>query len=206
MKRFKNLNISFQNHIITRNKREQLHGHQAHVLWFTGLSGSGKSTISGNLEQLLFQNQISTYLLDGDNLRYGICKDLNFTDTDRKENIRRVAEIVKLMIDAGLLVITALISPFHNERELVRKIVGKNNFLEIFVDTPLQICENRDPKKLYKKARLGLISNFTGLTSPYEIPKNPDIYINGTEKLQNNIKKIIDELKLRKIIYKKFIF
>ncbi|CAL4323998.1 Adenylyl-sulfate kinase [Buchnera aphidicola (Eriosoma lanigerum)] len=200
MKEFNNLNISIHNHIINRYQRENLHGHKSLVLWFTGLSGSGKSTIASKLEELLFKRKVSTYLLDGDNLRHGICRDLGFTELDRKENIRRVGEIVKLMIDAGLLVITALISPFSKDRNIIKNIVGCSNFLEIFVDTPLEICESRDPKGLYKKARLGVISNFTGIDSPYEKPDNPDIYLNGTVSIKIIMETIIDELKIRKIV------
>lgn len=147
------------------------------MIWFTGLSGSGKSTLAVQLEAALFAKGYKTYLLDGDNIRAGINKDLTFTDSDRIENIRRIGEVSKLMLDAGIVVLSAFISPFQSDRDQVKKIVGNENYLEVFVDTPLEVCEQRDVKGLYKKARAGEIKNFTGIDSAYEIPKNPDIII-----------------------------
>jgi bifunctional enzyme CysN/CysC len=170
-------NVHRQALSITREDRERLNGHKGKVIWFTGLSGSGKSTIANVLEKELHTRGKCTYILDGDNIRQGLNKDLGFTDADRVENIRRVAEVAKLMMDAGLLVITAFISPFRAEREMARELIGKNNFVEVFVSTPLAVCEQRDPKGLYKKARSGQIPNMTGINSPYEIPENPDITI-----------------------------
>ena len=160
---------------IARGDRERLNGHQGRVIWFTGLSGSGKSTIANALEKELHTQGKRTYILDGDNIRQGLNKDLDFTDAGRVENIRRVAEVAKLMMDAGLIVITAFICPFRAERDMARRLIGAENFVEVYVDTPLEICEQRDPKGLYKKARNGQISNMTGINSPYEAPEQPDV-------------------------------
>lgn len=160
-----------------RADRERLNGHKGKVVWFTGLSGSGKSTLANALEVELHGHGIRTYILDGDNVRLGLNKDLGFTEADRVENIRRIAEVTKLMHDAGLVVITAFISPFQAERAMARHLIGKDNFIEVFIDTPLEICEQRDPKGLYKKARNGYIPNLTGIGSPYEPPLNPEIRI-----------------------------
>jgi len=192
-------NVIWHKHLVNRILRENNHQHKSGVLWFTGLSGSGKSTIAGYLEKKLYKKKISTYLLDGDNIRYGLCSDLNFTKNDRKENIRRVGEIVKIMIDAGLLVLTAFISPCQNDRNMIRNLIGDKDFLEIFVDTPIEICKKRDPKGLYKKTMLGLIPNFTGINAIYDIPQKPDIYINGMDSLKDITNSIIKELERRNI-------
>jgi len=147
------------------------------LLWFTGLSGSGKSTIAGAVESKLAERLHHTYLLDGDNVRHRLCKDLGFSDQDRVENIRRVGEVANLMVDAGMITLTAFISPFRADRDMVREMVGRGEFIEVHIDTPLAECENRDPKGLYKKARAGEIKNFTGIDSPYEEPLNPEIHI-----------------------------
>jgi bifunctional enzyme CysN/CysC len=170
-------NVHRQALSITREDRERLNGHKGKVVWFTGLSGSGKSTIANALEKELHAQGRRTYILDGDNVRQGLNKDLGFTDADRVENIRRVAEVAKLMLDAGLIVITAFISPFRAEREMARQLIGTNNFIEVFVDTPLEECERRDPKGLYKKARSGQLPNMTGISSPYERPEHPALVI-----------------------------
>ena len=162
---------------ITRSAREHLNGHAGRVIWFTGLSGSGKSTIANALEKALHAQGMRTYILDGDNVRQGLNKDLGFTDADRVENIRRVAEVAKLMMDAGLIVLTAFISPFRAEREMARRLIGEENFVEVFVDTPLALCEQRDPKGLYKKARSGQLPNMTGINSPYEAPSPAEAHI-----------------------------
>ena len=164
---------------ITKEDRERLNGHPGRVVWFTGLSGSGKSTLANALEQALHAQGRRTCILDGDNIRQGLNKDLGFTDADRVENIRRIAEVAKLMLDAGLVVLTAFISPFQQDRASARALIGKANFVEVFVDTPLQVCEQRDPKGLYKKARNGQLPNMTGIDSPYEAPENPDLTITG---------------------------
>ena len=158
-------------------QRSTLKGHRPVVLWLTGLSGAGKSTIANALELALVERGQHTYLLDGDNLRQGLCSDLSFSDADRQENIRRVAEVARLFVDAGLIEITAFISPFKRDRELARKVIGDITFIEVFIDTPLVECERRDPKGLYSRARGGLIKNFTGIDSTYEAPQHPDIHI-----------------------------
>lgn len=174
-------NVHRQALSITRQDRELLNGHKGKVVWFTGLSGSGKSAISNALEKELHAQGRRTYILDGDNIRQGLNRDLGFTDADRVENIRRVAEVAKLMMDAGLIVMTAFISPFRQERELARSLIGRENFVEVYVATPLAVCEQRDPKGLYKKARSGLLPNMTGLSSPYEPPDHPDMTINTAD-------------------------
>lgn len=155
---------------------------QAKLIWMTGLSGSGKSTLALQFEYFLFTQKFKTFLLDGDTVRNGLNKDLGFSDDDRKENLRRIAEVSKLMIDSGLIVISAFISPFKAERELIKEIVGAENFVEVFVDCPLEECEKRDVKGLYDKARKGMIKNFTGIDSPYEKPENPDIHLKTNEQ------------------------
>ncbi|WP_287881432.1 sulfate adenylyltransferase subunit CysN [Aquitalea sp.] len=174
-------NVHRQALSITRQDREYLSGHKGKVIWFTGLSGSGKSTLANRLEQELYAQGRRTYILDGDNIRQGLNKDLGFTDADRVENIRRVVEVAKLMLDAGLIVMTAFISPFRAEREMARQLIGEENFLEVYVNTPLEVCEQRDPKGLYKKARAGLIPNMTGINSAYESPLKPDFVIANNE-------------------------
>jgi bifunctional enzyme CysN/CysC len=175
-------NIHKQSLTISRIHREALNGHRGKVVWFTGLSGSGKSTLANALEVALHQQGVRTYILDGDNIRQGLNKDIGFTEEDRVENIRRVAEVAKLMMDAGLIVLAAFISPFRREREMARELIGSDNFIEVYVDTPLHICEQRDVKGLYKKAREGKIPNMTGINSPYEAPQTPE-YRAGSESL-----------------------
>lgn len=176
-------NVQRQALSITRQDRERLNGHKGKVIWLTGLSGSGKSTLANALEQELHAQGRHTYILDGDNIRQGLNKDLGFTDADRVENIRRIAEVAKLMMDAGLIVMTAFISPFRAEREMARELIQDENFIEVFVDTPLAVCEQRDPKGLYKKARSGQIPNMTGINSPYEPPINPEIRFSSNSSL-----------------------
>tara|TARA_A100001234_G_scaffold197727_1_gene188061 strand:+ start:1036 stop:2901 length:1866 start_codon:yes stop_codon:yes gene_type:complete len=186
-------NIQLQNLTINKNLREKINGHKGQVLWMTGLSGSGKSTIANELEKILYSQGKKTYILDGDNIRHGLNKDLGFTDKDRVENIRRVAEVAKLMCDAGLIVITAFISPFRLEREMARSLFEKNDFKEIYISTPLKVAEKRDPKGLYKKARQGKIPNFTGIDSIYEKPTNPDLEIDASKvSLSKAVKKILN--------------
>ena len=186
-------NIQLQNLTINKNLREKVNGHKGQVLWMTGLSGSGKSTIANELEKILYSQGKKTYILDGDNIRHGLNKDLGFTDKDRVENIRRVAEVAKLMCDAGLIVITAFISPFRLEREMSRSLFEKNDFKEIYISTPLKVAEKRDPKGLYKKARQGKIPNFTGIDSIYEKPINPELEIDTSKvSLSKAVKKILN--------------
>ncbi|AEW44341.1 adenylylsulfate kinase [Serratia symbiotica str. 'Cinara cedri'] len=196
----KNKNIVWHPHRVTRVDREVLNGHKSALLWFTGLSGSGKSTVAGALEQALYALGVSTYLLDGDNVRHGLCSDLSFSVTGRHENIRRVGEVVKLMVDAGLVVITAFISPYHEERQKIRTICDMTCFIEVFVDTPLEVCEARDPKGLYKKARAGDLRNFTGIDAVFETPQQPDIHLNGQQLVTDSIAQLLYILRDRAII------
>jgi len=162
---------------VSMQKREELNKHKSLCVWFTGLSGSGKSTLANELEQMLYAKGIKTYLLDGDNIRHGLNNDLGFEDKDRRENIRRVGEVAKLFVDAGIVVITSFISPFKDDRELIRKNLPEDKFIEVFVDCDLATCETRDPKELYKKARAEKITSFTGISSPYEKPDSPNLHI-----------------------------
>ncbi len=185
-------NVHKQALSITRNKRENLNGHKGKVIWFTGLSGSGKSTLANALEVELHERGYRTYVLDGDNLRQGLNKDLGFTDADRVENIRRVAEVARLMMDAGLIVITAFISPFRRERQMARELIGEENFTEVYVSTPLETCEDRDVKGLYKKARSGQLPNLSGIGSPYEPPENTSPAINTTDQdITTSVQKLL---------------
>ena len=174
-------NTYFQSFEVTKAARTQLRGHKPALLWFTGLSGAGKSTIANSLEKKLHALGKHTFVLDGDNVRHGLNRDLGFTEADRVENIRRVAEVAKLFVEAGLITMVAFISPFRAEREMARELVGPGEFIEIFVDTPLAICEQRDPKGLYRKARNGELRNFTGLDSPYERPETPELSLNTVD-------------------------
>ncbi len=168
-------NIVWHQHDVDKARRSQAKKQKACVLWLTGLSGSGKSTIANLLEKKLAEHGKHTYLLDGDNVRHGLCGDLTFSDKDRVENIRRIGEVSKLFVDAGIIVLTAFISPFKTERDFCRHLLADGEFIEIFVDTPIEECEKRDPKGLYQKARQGDIKDFTGIDSPYEAPENPEI-------------------------------
>ena len=170
-----NNNIVWHDHKVTRAERSANKNQKPCLLWFTGLSGSGKSTIANALDVALHERGYHTFLLDGDNVRYGLCSDLGFTDDDREENIRRVGEVCKLFADAGLIVMSAFISPFASDRRMVRKLFPAGEFIEVFMDTPLDTCESRDPKGLYQKARAGEIKDFTGIDSPYEVPAYPEI-------------------------------
>jgi adenylyl-sulfate kinase len=170
-------NLFKQTTKVSRAQREQLNNNKSFTLWFTGLSSSGKSTIAAELEARLFAADYRTYILDGDNTRLGVNSDLSFSNKDRAENIRRVAQISKLLNDAGVIVIASFISPFKNDRQLAREIVGVENFIEVFIDSSLEVCKKRDPKGLYKLALLGKIKDFTGIGSPYEAPLSPDIHL-----------------------------
>jgi len=162
---------------VDKDARAAAHGHRGAVLWFTGLSGSGKSTIGHRVERMLIERGAFAYVLDGDNIRHGLNSDLGFAPEDRVENIRRIGEVARLFADAGALVVSAFISPYRKDRDRIRGLMGEGEFVEVFVDTPLEICEARDPKGLYKKARAGEISNFTGLDAPYEAPENPEVHL-----------------------------
>lgn len=193
-------NIIWQKTKINKNDRENLLNQKGVVLWFTGLSGAGKSTIASNLEEVLRTRGKLTYVLDGDNLRHGLNKDLSFSTEDRKENIRRVSEVCKLFQDAGIITLTSFISPLREDREMAREIIGES-FIEIFIKCPLDICEERDPKGLYKKARKGEIKNFTGIDSDYEEPKNPEIVLNTFEEsINKSIERVLKILEKINVI------
>ncbi|MEN8186082.1 MAG: adenylyl-sulfate kinase [Bacteroidota bacterium] len=188
-------NIIKHNYSVSKEDRQKLNGQKSFLIWFTGLSGSGKSTLANALEKKLHQEGFKTYALDGDNIRKGINSDLTFSPEDRTENIRRIAEVANLMVDAGLIVSAAFVSPYKEDRENIRKIVGEDNFVEVFVNTSIEECENRDVKGLYKKARKGEIKDFTGINAPYEAPENPDIeIITDNKTVEESV-----ELILRKI-------
>jgi adenylylsulfate kinase len=180
---------------IYREDREKLNHHKGGILWFTGLSGSGKSTLAHALEHRLYERGVRTYVLDGDNVRQGLNKDLGFSDADRTENIRRIGEVSKLMMDAGLMVLTAFISPFRKDRQIVRQLVNEGDFVEIYCRASLAVCEERDPKGLYKKARSGMIPEFTGINSPYEEPEEPEIILDtGAHGIEDCITRVLDYL------------
>ncbi len=182
---------------ISRKARSDLKGQEARILWFTGLSAAGKSTIANLVDRRLHALGKHTYLLDGDNVRLGLNKDLGFTDADRVENIRRIAEVAGLMVDAGLITLVAFISPFRRERAMARKLVGAGEFIEIFVDTPIAVAEARDPKGLYKRARRGELKDFTGIDSPYEPPESPEIRIDTTTlSAEEAAQRILEYLKI----------
>ncbi len=186
---------------IKKEDRQKLKGHKSAILWFTGLSGSGKSTVAHKVEERLFERGIHTYVLDGDNIRTGLNKDLGFSAEDREENIRRIGEVAKLFVDAGIIVLSAFISPYIKDRETVRNLVDKGEFIEIYVKCPIEICEQRDVKGLYKKAREGVIKNFTGIDDPYEEPLNPEIVVEtDKETLEESVNKIIKYLEENKYI------
>jgi len=187
-----------QAYYISKHDREKMNGHKAMCVWFTGLSGSGKSTLANALERELYARGISTFSLDGDNIRTGLSSDLGFSESDRIENLRRIGEVAKLMCDAGLVVTAAFVSPFKKDRRLIRNLLG-TDFFEIFVNTPLDVCEQRDVKGLYQKARRGEISNFTGVSSPFEIPQNPDLQINTINHTIDQLVNKILEVVLPKI-------
>ena len=188
-------NIVWHNTQVTKQDRANLTAQKPCILWFTGLSGSGKSTIANALEEVLHNNKNFTYLLDGDNVRHGLNGDLGFDDASRVENIRRVGEVAKLFVESGQIVLSAFISPFVSDREAVRNLVEKGEFIEVFIDTPLEVCESRDPKGLYKKARAGEIKDFTGIDSPYEQPNEADIHIvNDNISVEKACEQIINYL------------
>ena len=187
------LNITKQFYKVTQNDRKQQNGHKAYLIWFTGLSGSGKSTLVNLVEITLHKKGLSTYILDGDNIRQGINKDLSFSPKDRTENIRRIGEISNLMLDAGVLTLAAFVSPYIKDREGVKNIVKAENLIEIYVNTSLEECERRDVKGLYKKARAGEVKNMTGISAPYEVPVNPDLeVITDGHSIEENVNTILE--------------
>lgn len=191
----KSSNVVWSDNSINKDSRDSLNKQRSAIIWFTGLSGSGKSTVANALEEKLHNLSFRTYLLDGDNVRHGLSSDLGFADNDRQENIRRIGEVSKLFIDAGVMVLATFISPFIKDRSFVRNIVNQTEFIEIYIKCPLEVCESRDVKGLYKKARAGEIKQFTGIDSPYEEPVNPDITIDTAElSLDESVDKIINYL------------
>jgi len=194
-------NIVWHSQTVTRAQKQLHKGHKPVLLWYTGLSGSGKSTIANAVEAKLFELGCHTYLLDGDNVRMGLNKGLTFSDEDRVENIRRISEVAKLFVDAGLMVSTAFISPFKADRAQARTIMANGEFVEVFIDTPLEVCESRDPKGLYKKARAGEIPNFTGISSAFDIPESPELHIKTAEQtIEQSVEQIIGYLSKAGII------
>lgn len=194
-------NIVWHPHFVTQQDRATQKQQTPCIIWLTGLSGSGKSTLANQLERVLFEMGKHCYLLDGDNVRHRLNKDLGFSEADRIENIRRVGEVANLMADAGLMVITAFISPFQADRQLVREMARPGQFLEVFIDTPLAVCEQRDPKGLYQKARAGKIANFTGIDSPYEAPTAPDIHIHNDQiSIKEVTQQLVEGLKAKGIL------
>jgi adenylyl-sulfate kinase len=197
-------NIVWHDHKITRAERSVNKNQKPCLLWFTGLSGSGKSTIANALDVALHKRGYHTFLLDGDNVRHGLCSDLGFSDEDREENIRRVGEVCKLFADAGLIVMSAFISPFTSDRRMVRKLFPAGEFIEVFMDTPLATCEERDPKGLYQKARSGQIKHFTGIDSPYEIPSHPELRLDtSTMSVEECVDTLIAYLLEREMIIRR---
>lgn len=199
----KSSNTVWHHATVTRERREHQNKHKSVILWFTGLSGAGKSTLAHAVEEELHQRGCRTYVLDGDNVRHGLCGDLTFSDEDRKENIRRIGQVAKLFLESGVIVLTAFISPFRSDRQLVRNMVLHGDFIEVFCNTPIEVCEQRDVKGLYQKARKGEIKEFTGISSPYELPQKPELTVQtGEESLEDCTGKVIELLQERGIILK----
>ena len=197
----KNTNIIYHAASVTRERRNQLNNHKSVVIWFTGLSGSGKSTLAHSVEEILFSKGCRTFVLDGDNVRHGLTSNLGFSNKDRKENIRRIGEVTKLMMEAGLIILTAFISPFREDRIAVRNLISDGDFIEVYCKASLETCEARDLKGLYKRARLGEIKNYTGINSPYEIPDNPELIIDiDKESLEESVSKIVSFLQTKSIV------
>ena len=194
-------NIVWHEASVDRAARAEKRGHRSAILWFTGLSGSGKSTLANAVNAALFERGLATYVLDGDNVRHGLCKDLGFSDADREENIRRIGEVAKLFLDAGVIVLTAFVSPFRADRDKARELVAQGDFLEIFCAADLDVCESRDPKGLYAKARSGAIKEFTGISSPYEAPESPELKIDtGSQELTESVQVVLKALEAQGVI------
>lgn len=187
---------------ITRARREQLNGHRGSVIWFTGLSGAGKSTIAHEVEERLHRLGARTFVFDGDNVRHGLCGDLGFSLEDRSENIRRISEMAKLFVEAGVISLTAFISPFRRDRERVRQLIGDQDFIEVYCRCPIEVCESRDTKGLYRRARAGEVKDFTGVSSPYESPERPDLALDtGAESLETCVNRVVALLHQRGVIH-----
>ena len=197
----KSSNVIYHHASVTRQRRNKLNEHRSLVLWFTGLSGSGKSTLAHALEEKLYQKGCRTFVLDGDNVRHGLNSNLDFSESGRAENIRRISEVSKLMLESGLIVMTAFISPFNKDRNEARKLISSDDFIEIYCKASLEICETRDVKGLYKRARAGEIKNYTGIDSPYEIPENPELIIDtDNQGLEDSVSTILSFLELNGVI------
>ncbi len=197
-------NTVFHRATVTRSRREQQNRHRSAIIWFTGLSGSGKSTVAHAVEDELHQAGCRTFVFDGDNVRHGLCANLGFSEADRHENIRRIGEMAKLFIEAGVIAMTAFISPFRADRDGVRALVSENDFIEIYCNSPLAVCEERDVKGLYKKARAGEIKNYTGISSPYEPPEHPDLVLDtANASVETNVEKVLRFLEERHIFSRK---
>ncbi|MEM8514814.1 adenylylsulfate kinase [Massilia sp. MP_M2] len=200
----KSSNTTWHHATVTRDGREKLHNHRGVVVWFTGLSGSGKSTLAHAVEEKLHMLGCHTFVLDGDNVRHGLCADLGFSQTDRTENIRRVGETSKLFVEAGTIILTAFISPFRNDRDRIKKLLDVNDFMEIYCQCPVSTCEERDVKGLYKLAREGHIAEFTGISSPYEEPLDPKLVINTeSTSLERSVEMVVELLKISRVIHPK---
>lgn len=194
-------NVVWHAATVTRARREQKNGHKSGILWFTGLSGSGKSTLAHSVEEKLHQSGCSTFVLDGDNVRHGLCADLGFSREDRAESLRRIGEMAGLFIETGVLVLAAFISPFRADRERIKQLVGSGNFFEIYCRCPLAVCEQRDVKGYYQKARRGIIGEFTGISSPYEEPEAPDLIIDtAATSLEDSVRAVISLARLRETL------
>jgi len=197
----KSSNVIYHHASVTRQRRNKLNEHRSVVLWFTGLSGSGKSTLAHSVEEKLYQKGCRTFVLDGDNVRHGLNSNLDFSESGRTENIRRISEVSKLMLESGLIVMTAFISPFNKDRNEARKLISSDDFIEIYCKASLEICETRDVKGLYKRARAGEIKNYTGIDSPYEIPGNPELIIDtDNQGLEDSVSTILSFLELNGVI------
>ena len=193
-------NVIWHHATVTRERRQKMNNHKSAILWFTGLSGAGKSTLAHAVEEALHQKGCRTFVLDGDNVRHGLCGDLTFSIEDRSENIRRISEVAKLMLEAGVITLTAFISPFRQEREKARKIAPHGDFFEIYCRAPIEVCEQRDVKGFYQKARRGEIKEFTGISSPYEAPANPELVVDtGTQPLETCVNQVLELLETRGI-------
>lgn len=196
-----NINVVWHHATVTRQRREELHGHHGAVLWFTGLSASGKSTLAHAVEEELYRQNCRTFVLDGDNVRHGLNRDLGFSIEDRDENLRRVGETAKLFLEAGTIVLAAFISPLRKEREMIRTLMPHGDFLEIYCEASIDVCEQRDPKGLYEKARKGVIKEFTGISSPYEPPEKPELTVStGLESLEKSVQQVLVLLQSRQVI------
>ncbi|WP_456448960.1 adenylyl-sulfate kinase [Thiolapillus sp.] len=197
----KSENVVWHHATVTRERRQQLNGHRSFVLWFTGLSGSGKSTLAHAVEERLHQMNCRTFVFDGDNVRHGLCSDLGFGEEDRRENIRRIGEMTKLFVEAGVIAMTAFISPFRAERQMVRSLFEPGEFIEVYCDCSLETCEERDVKGLYAKARAGLIPNYTGISSPYEEPEAAEIRIRtDSQSLEDSVDRVLNYLQDRQLV------